>query len=120
MFSMKKTVELTGVSVSTLRYYEEEGLLKNIARDSRGRRIYSEENIEFISLIKCFRSLGISIKSIKEELNNLINKTKIDKIDTRTLLMKHRKFLVEQRENIEISLKEIDKKIKLLNENEAN
>ncbi|MGM0878162.1 MAG: MerR family DNA-binding transcriptional regulator [Bacillota bacterium] len=30
----------------TLRFYEEQGILKNISRDEKGRRVYNEQNID--------------------------------------------------------------------------
>ena len=47
MYSAKEAAEMTGLSTSTLRYYEKEQLLPQIARNSQKYRQYTEEDIEW-------------------------------------------------------------------------
>jgi DNA-binding transcriptional MerR regulator len=65
-YSMKYVIEKLGVSANTLRYYETEEILKDIARDTGGRRVYSEENIKWIDFIRSLRLTGMPIVKIKE------------------------------------------------------
>jgi DNA-binding transcriptional MerR regulator len=65
-YSMKYVVEHLNVTANTLRYYEKEGLLKNISRDSRGRRIYNDENIEMLDFIRALRLTGMPISEIRK------------------------------------------------------
>lgn len=51
-YTMKHVVENCDVSANTPRYYETEGILKNIARDLNGRRIYSDDNIKWLDFIR--------------------------------------------------------------------
>ena len=44
-----------GITKDSLRYYEKEGLLPPVERDSSGHRIYSDSDVEWIFLIKCLR-----------------------------------------------------------------
>lgn len=53
------------IPVSTLRYYESEGLLQNIKRQS-GIRDYSQNDIEQIRVIQCLKNSGLRIKDIKK------------------------------------------------------
>lgn len=47
-----QVAERTGLSVHTLRFYEREGLpAAPIARDSRGRRLYCDEDVEWLTVI---------------------------------------------------------------------
>ena len=46
--------EKTNLPESTLRYYEKKGLIK-VARDSGGRRVYEENDIEWIKFIRRLR-----------------------------------------------------------------
>ncbi|CAG2162931.1 unnamed protein product [Oppiella nova] len=43
----------TGLSIHTLRYYEQIGLLKNIHRNQSGRRVYTKLDLEWLEWKKC-------------------------------------------------------------------
>lgn len=59
-------VERTGLSKHTLRYYEKEGLLDGtIERLDNNYRVYSEETMERITLIKYGQLVGFSIREIR-------------------------------------------------------
>ncbi|MBW3496744.1 MerR family transcriptional regulator [Bacillus sp. FDAARGOS_1420] len=64
-FTIKEISTITNVSSSTLRYYENEGLLPVIKRDNNGNRLYTEDNIEWINLLLALRQTGMPIKEIK-------------------------------------------------------
>lgn len=106
-YSISQASKLTKLQSSTLRYYEQEGLLKNIKRDSNNRRKYSEEDIELINMIKCFKELGMSIKHIKKYLDNIQNNLcSVDEI-----LKEHLNFLINQKNLIDNHIDIIKKKI---------
>lgn len=54
-----------GVSTSTLRYYEAEGLLPAVERSTGGRRQFSQQDLEACRVIGCLKRSGLSIKEIK-------------------------------------------------------
>lgn len=72
MYSAKEAAEMTGLSTSTLRYYEKEQLLPQIARNSQKYRQYTEEDIEWIKMVQCMRTANIPIQSIKKYVSLLI------------------------------------------------
>ena len=72
MYSAKEAAEMTGLSTSTLRYYEKEQLLPQIARNSQKYRQYTEEDIEWIKMVQCMRMANIPIHSIKDYVSLLI------------------------------------------------
>lgn len=51
--------------ISTLRYYDKEGLFPNIKRTS-GIRRFDEKEIEAIRVIECLKKSGMEIKDIKQ------------------------------------------------------
>lgn len=65
-YSIKQVCERTHLKAHVLRYYEKEGLLPYVLRSAGGIRQYSEDNLEWIGLICCLKSTGMSIKQIKE------------------------------------------------------
>jgi MerR family transcriptional regulator, redox-sensitive transcriptional activator SoxR len=56
--------ERGGVRTSTLRYYEDEGLLRPATRVS-GQRRYDESSVEALTVIRFCRTLGFSLDEIR-------------------------------------------------------
>lgn len=71
MYSAKEAAEITGLTTATLRYYEKEGLLPQIARTTQKYRQYSDEDIEWIRIIQCLRSANVPIHSIRQYVSLL-------------------------------------------------
>ena len=60
--------ERGGVRTSTLRYYEDEGLLRPAGRKS-GQRRYDESAVELLTVIRFCRALGFSLEEIRTLLS---------------------------------------------------
>lgn len=58
----------SGVSIKTIRYYEELGLLKTVGRTDSGYRLFDGNIFTRLSFIKRAQSLGLSLAEIKEFL----------------------------------------------------
>lgn len=52
------------VSVDTIRYYDKEGLMPFVDRDQAGRRVFKENDMNFIEVIQCMKQSGIPVKDI--------------------------------------------------------
>lgn len=66
-YQIGEVAERTGVTQRTLRFYEEKGLLHPSERMQGGFRLYSEEDVARIELIKQLQDLlGLSLAEIKE------------------------------------------------------
>lgn len=63
MLSIGELSERTGVPASTLRYYDELGLVRPQTR-AAGRRRYAESAARDVGLILCFREIGFSLSEI--------------------------------------------------------
>ena len=61
--------ERIGVPTSTLRYYERKGLLEPSYRSEAGYRLYSEEDLERVLLIRRAKRVGLSLSDIRALLN---------------------------------------------------
>ena len=64
MYTIGQVSELFQLPISTLRYYEKEGLLLDVPRKS-GRRLYDEKELEALRVIACLKESGLEIKDIK-------------------------------------------------------
>ncbi len=65
-YTIKEISERYQVQASTLRYYEEIGLLINVGRTANGQRIYTDEHIARMDGITCFKNTGLPIAQILE------------------------------------------------------
>lgn len=70
MKTVKDVSEITGVSIRTLRYYDEIGLLKPTKLTDSGYRLYDNRALEKLQQIMFFRELEIPLAEIKEIMGN--------------------------------------------------
>ena len=60
-YSPREVVDRTGFSLDTLRYYEKIGLLEDIARTSGGQRLFTEDDVVWLGILRCLRDTGMPI-----------------------------------------------------------
>lgn len=65
MYSIGEISKRFNLPISTIRYYDKEGLLLNIKRDSNGLRKFDEKDAASIRVIECLKKSGMQIKDIK-------------------------------------------------------
>ena len=68
-YSIGEVAGATGICISTLRYYDREGLFPDMRRSEGGVRIFSDKEIRAIQVIKCLKISGMSIKDVKKFLD---------------------------------------------------
>ena len=64
MYTIGQVSEMFGLPVSTLRYYDKEGLFPQMERAS-GMRRFGEREIEALRVIECLKRSGLEIRDIK-------------------------------------------------------
>lgn len=65
MYTIGQVSEAVHLPISTLRYYDKEGLFPDIQRSS-GIRKFSEKELEALRIIECLKKSGLEIKDIKQ------------------------------------------------------
>lgn len=70
MKTVKDMSEITGISIRTLRYYDEIGLLKPTELTKAGYRLYDNKALEKLQEIMFFRELEIPLIDIKKIMDN--------------------------------------------------
>lgn len=65
MYSIGEVSEMFGLPVSTLRYYDKEGLFPDMMRVS-GVRKFSDRELETLRVIDCLKKSGMEIKDIRQ------------------------------------------------------
>ena len=101
MRTVKEISDLTGISVRTLHYYDEIGLLKPTEKSDAGYRLYDDKALETLQQILFFREFDISLKEIKAVLDN-------PALDRNQILQVQRKMLVTKKERMERLIASID------------
>ena len=60
-YSPAEVTARTGFSIDTLRYYERIGLLHEVGRTAGGRRRFTDQDLAFLSLLRCLRDTEMPI-----------------------------------------------------------
>jgi DNA-binding transcriptional MerR regulator len=69
-YTVGSAAELTGLSVRTLRYYDEIGLARPSSRSAGGYRLYTEADLAVLQRVAFYRALGLEISDIAEILGD--------------------------------------------------
>lgn len=106
MYTIGEVAKMLNLSISTLRYYDKEGLLIDLKRDKSGIRTFSDKDIEALKLIECLKKSGLQIKDIKEFMYwcSLGNST----------ISKRKEMFFKQKENIQNEIKELEKALEMI------
>jgi DNA-binding transcriptional MerR regulator len=65
-YAIAEAAQQSGLSIDTLRYYERIELIDPPARDSGGRRAYSEEDLAWLGFLTKLRTTGMPIRLMRE------------------------------------------------------
>lgn len=106
MYSIGEISKMFQLPISTLRYYDKEGLFPHLKRVN-GVRQFSESEIETLLVIDCLKKSGLEIKEIKEYMSlcSLGNTT-----------LKQRKAIFEkQKEEVLQEMEKLQKVLSMLN-----
>lgn len=99
---IKEFAKLCGVSVRTIHYYDEIGLLKPAFVDEQnGYRFYDEKSLERIQEILFFKELDFSLKSISEIISS-------PDYDKQKALKEQRKLLILKKERLQRIIDALD------------
>lgn len=104
VYTVKKLAKLSGVSVRTLHFYDEIGLLKPAFHGENNYRYYEEEQVLMLQQILFYRELGFPLIDIQR----IVASTDFDKIEA---LKSHRQLLEHNLDQTQQLIKTIDKTI---------
>lgn len=102
---INEVAKLTGVTVRTLHYYDEIGLLTPSKITESGYRIYDYNSLEKLQQILFFRELEFSLNDIKDIMQN-------PHYDKDRALNKHKALLVQKRNRLNDLIELVDNTIK--------
>jgi DNA-binding transcriptional MerR regulator len=107
-YTVNKLATIAGVSVRTLHYYDEVGLLKPSAIQKNGYRVYEERELLLLQQILFFRELDFSVEDIKRIMSAPTFSMSQALQDQRALLVLKRKRLSGLMKTIDLTLKKLE------------
>lgn len=109
-YSIQTVAEKTGLSISTLRFYDKAGLLPFVARDASGYRAFTNGDLALLHTIVCLKNTGMKIADIRHYIELVMAGPTTAKA-RQALLTTHRANVVAKQKEIARSLAEIDYKL---------
>jgi DNA-binding transcriptional MerR regulator len=109
--SIGQVAERTGLSVHALRFYEREGLLADaVRRESNGRRVYTEDDVDWLNMCIKFRSSGMPLDTIRK-YTDLVRQGPGNEVERLALLRSHQDSVSAQIEELNECLNVITWKV---------
>src|SRR5215470_2381237 len=103
-YTVKKVAAMSGVSVRTLHFYDEKGLLKPAYYGANGYRFYEEAQLLTLQQILFYRELGFELKQI----SRILGRADFERLKA---LESHRKILLKKLDRSRQLIETIDKTI---------
>lgn len=106
MFTIGQVSEMFDLPVSTLRYYDKEGLFPELNRTS-GIRQFSEKEVEALRVIECLKKTGLQIKDIKLFMSWCMEGS--------STYLKRKELFESQKKQVEAEITKLNKTLDMLN-----
>lgn len=94
-YTISEVSKMFDLPASTLRYYEDEGILTNVGRSANHQRIYYDMHINRLRAVCCFKRTGMSIAQLKDFFS--FEADEEHSIDDMLALLEEQKNSVEQK-----------------------
>jgi DNA-binding transcriptional MerR regulator len=106
-YTIGQVADILGVTASTLRFYDKEGLLPFVKRTTGGIRSFSDTDIEWLRIIECMKKARIPLEDIKVYI---VLATQGD--DT---IPQRLEIFLRQKEKLQKEMEELQKTMMVLN-----
>ncbi|MCL2621025.1 MAG: MerR family transcriptional regulator [Defluviitaleaceae bacterium] len=115
-YTTSQVAKKLGLTKDGLRYYEKEGLFPPISKNESGHRVYSEDDVDWIFLIRCLRDTEMPISKIKQYVSFAIGGGENSITERRKMLKEHEVFLVHKVKIYQSMLELIKKKVEFFDD----
>ncbi len=69
MYTIKEVADKLDISEHTLRFWAKSGLFPFIKRNENNVRLFSENDLDWVRIVKCLRSVGTENKAVKRYID---------------------------------------------------
>lgn len=118
MYTVKQAAQILGVSVHTVRYYDDRGLIPGTKRNSANQRLFDDNELEWLFVSITLRNTGLSVKEVRRYIE-LYQQGDVTLPERYNIMLEQRKKTLDEMEQLKVRLAVLDKKIehygKLLN-----
>ncbi|MDO5574546.1 MAG: MerR family transcriptional regulator [bacterium] len=94
-YSIREVSQILDIPASTLRYYEELGLLPEVKRTDSGQRVYTQEQLDRLGAICCLKHTGMTMSHLQQFFQ--YEEKKEEYMDEILLLLMNQKEEMENR-----------------------
>ncbi|WP_419882913.1 MerR family transcriptional regulator [Peribacillus sp. B-H-3] len=110
-YTIGQAAKINQLTISQLRYYDNQGLLPFLKRNEKGDRIFDEGALKFLDMILCLKNTGMPIKKIKQFIEWTMNGDE-DTLPQRLEMMKQQEnSILQQIRETQENLMKIQQKI---------
>lgn len=109
-YSINEVAKMFGLSAHTLRFYDKEGLMPFIGRNTSGNRMFTDTDLDWVALICCLKNTGMPIKEIKQ-YSDMCTQGRVTIDNRKSMLSVHREEVKKQINDLQKNLELIDSKI---------
>lgn len=108
-YRISEVERMLGIPVTTIRYYDREGLLPNVTRSEGGQREFSDDDIKLLQVIECLKRTNMPIKDIRR-FTHLLAEGDQSLEERRQMFYERRETVREQIEGLKAVAELIDRK----------
>ncbi|MDF2593660.1 MAG: transcriptional regulator, MerR family [Clostridia bacterium] len=112
MYTINEVANICDISPHTIRFYDKEGLLPFVSRNSTGNRQFSDSDLNVVKLICCLKNTGMQVKEIRRYIDLAMQGTETS-AQRKQIMINHRKEVIKQIDNLKKNLNIINLKIAL-------
>ena len=110
VYTVKAVAELLGVSVHTVRYYDDRGLIPGTKRNAANQRLFDDMEVEWLFLSLTLKNTGLSLKDLKHYIE-LYQQGDSTLQERYKLLREQKEKTHQEMENLKLRLAVLNRKI---------
>ena len=69
MYTIKEVAKKMNISEHTIRFWAKSGFFPFVKRDENNIRLFSDDDLNWVKMVKCLRSVGTENKAIKRYID---------------------------------------------------
>lgn len=110
MYTVKEVARLLGVSVHTVRYYDDRGLIPGTKRNSANQRLFDDMEVEWLFVSLTLKNTGLSLKDVKHciELYGQGDPTLPERYE---IMRRQKEKTIQEIEELKLRLAVLDRKL---------